>query len=313
MEKFSDKLLEHYYSLESINEAVEPTDQSNADTNEIQLPKMNAALIKKASVDLVGAELYETGTMSGPVEKHPVETYAREDGVTTTEVGEGEEIKHGKTTYSTVTVEAVGFKLRSTLTAEAIEDSKNAGNIDLVARAIANLAKDISEEIDQKLMGLMVTGAAAGNVDISTQTDDGTAKGVKEVSQEIVNGIVDSIQNVKKKNYRPDFICVDPTIFGYLAKSDEFVHADKYGSDVLQQTGFMGKIRGLEVFESNHMPEMKAVVGKKRTFGVYKVYIPTMLRGPVYDPKFDKEVYVVRQRAAMKILVGESLATLTLV
>lgn len=312
MKTFSEQLLEHYNSLKSTGAILE-NDQTTGDTLDIQQPKMNAALIKKASAELVASELYEVGTMSGPVEKHPVETYNREAGVTTTEVGEGEEIKHGKTTYSTVTIEAVGYKLRSVLTAEAIEDAQNAGNLDLVARAIANLAKDISEEIDQKLMSLMVTGAAAGNIDVSPTDDEGAAKDVKAVSQEIVNAIVDSIQNVKKQNYRPDFVCVDPTIFGYLAKHDEFVHADKYGSTELQQTGFMGKIRGLTVVESNHMPEMKAVVGKRRTFGVYKVYIPTMLRGPVYDPTYDKEVYVVRQRAAMKILVGEALATITLV
>jgi hypothetical protein len=60
------------------------------------------------------------------------------------------------------------------------------------------------------------------------------------------------------------------------------------------------------------MPAGKAVVGKKQTFGVYKVYIPMMFRGPVYDPSVDKEVYVVRQRAAMKVTVGEALATVTL-
>jgi hypothetical protein len=124
--------------------------------------------------------------------------------------------------------------------------------------------------------------------------------------------VVDAMQLVKIQNYRPDFLLVDPTIFGYLAKTDEFVNADKYGSDVLNQTGAMGKIRGLVVFESNTAVPNKAVVGKRGTFGVYKVYIPTMLRGPVYDPKLDKETYVIRQRAAMKITVGEALATISL-
>lgn len=305
---FGKQLLEHYESLKSVgSREILEAEQTTADTLALQLPKMNKGLITKSSAEMVATMLYETGTMSGPVEKTPVEVYNREAGVTTTEVAEGGEIKTAKTSYSSVTIEAIGFKLRSILTAESIEDAQNAGNVNLVARAIANIAKDIAEEVDAKLMNLMVASAAAGNTDVSK-----AALSAKEVSEKIVEAIVDAMQNVKKKNYRPDFVIVDPTIFGFLAKNDEFVHADKYGADTLQQTGFMGKIRGLEVFESNNMPDNKAVVGKRRTFGVYKVYIPTMLRGPVYDATYDKEVYVVRQRSAMKITVGEALATVTL-
>jgi hypothetical protein len=61
------------------------------------------------------------------------------------------------------------------------------------------------------------------------------------------------------------------------------------------------------------MTANKAIVGKKQTFGVYKVYIPMMFRGPVYDSTVDKEVYVVRQRSAMKITCGEALATVSVV
>lgn len=308
--EFAKQLLEHYDTLKSVGDITEAADkeQYTDATLALHQPKFNRALIEKASAELIATQLFETGTMSGPVEKTPVEVYNRESGVTTTEVAEGGDIKTGKTSYSTVTIEAVGYKLKSTLTAEAIEDAQNAGNLNIVARAIANLAKDITEELDAKLMALMLAGAAAGNVDVSKG-----ALTAKEISAKIVEAIVDSMQNVKKKNYRPDFVLVDPTIFGYLAKNDEFVHADKYGSTQLQQTGFMGKIRGLEVFESNNMAANKAIVGKRRTFGVYKVYIPMMFRGPVYDPNVDKETYVVRQRAAMKITVGESLGTISLI
>lgn len=307
MKKFSDMLLEHYKNLGSTTNITEADlEQKTDDTLAVHQDKFNKAIITKASAELIAAQLYEVGTMSGPVEKTPVEVYDREAGVTTTEVGEGEKIKTGQTSYDSVTIEAVGYKLRSVLTTEAIEDAQNAGNINIVARALANLAKDISEEVDSKLMKLMVSGAAAGNVDVAK------AATAKETSQAIVEAIVDANQLVKKKNYRPDFVLVDPTIFGYLAKNDEFVHADKYGSDYLQQTGFMGKIRGLEVFESNNMVDNTALVGKRRTFGVYKVYIPTMLKGPVYNPDYDKDTYVVRQRAAMKITVGEALATIKL-
>jgi hypothetical protein len=310
MKTFSEQLLEHYDTLKSVGQIQEDasTEQYTDATLALHQPKFNKALIEKASAELIATNLFEVGTMSGPVEKTPVEVYNREAGVTTLEVAEGGQIKSGRTSYSSVTIEAVGYKLKSTLTAEAIEDAQNAGNLNIVARAIANLAKDITEELDSKLMNLMVTGAAAGNVDVSKGTLT-----AKEVGNAIVEAVVDSMQNVKKKNYRPDFLLVDPTIFGYLAKTDEFVHADKYGTNQLQQTGFMGKIRGLEVYESNNMADSKAVVGKKRTFGVYKVYIPMMFRGPVYDADVDKEVYVVRQRSAMKITVGESLATVSLI
>jgi hypothetical protein len=306
--EFGKLLLEHYSTLKSTGNAqILEAEQTTADTLALQLPKMNKGLIVKSSNEMMATQLFEVGTMSGPVEKTPVEVYNREAGVTTTEVAEGGEIKTAKTSYSSVTIEAAGFKLRSILTAESIEDAQNAGNVNLVARAVANIAKDIAEEIDAKLMALMVSGAAAGNVNVAKGALD-----AKAISAKIVEAIVDAMQLVKKKNYRPDFVLVDPTIFGYLAKNDEFVHADKYGADMLQQTGFMGKIRGLEVFESNNMAVDKAIVGKRRTFGVYKVYIPTMLKGPVYDAVYDKDVYVVRQRSAMKITVGEALATINL-
>lgn len=306
--EFAKQLVEHYESLKStmIHEADE--EQTTDDTLALHLPKYNKALITKATAELIATNFYEVGTMNGPVEKTPVEIYNRETGVTTTEVGEGEQIKTGNTSYSSVTIEAVGFKLRSVLTAEAIEDAQNAGNINIVARAISNLAKDIAEEIDQKLMALMVAGSAAGNVDVAKGALMGKAYGEK-----IVEGIVDAIQLVKVKNYRPDFLLIDPNVFGYLAKTDEFVHADKYGSTVLQQTGFLGRIRGLDVFESNNVALNTAIIGKRNTFGIYKVYIPTQLKGPVYDPNFDKDTYVIRQRAAMKITVGEALATLKLI
>lgn len=304
--EFAKQLLEHYDTLKSVG-SIQEDEQTTNDTLAMHEPKFNKAIITKATAELVATNFYETGTMDRPVEKTPVEVYNREAGVTTTEVAEGGEIKTGKTTYGTVTIEAIGYKLKAVLTTEAIEDAQNAGNLNIVARHIANLAKDIAEEVDAKLMNLMVSGAQAGNVDVSKGSD-----AAKVTSDKLVQAFVDAIQLVKKKNYRPDFILVDPTIFGFLAKNDEFVHADKYGDTKLQQTGFMGKIRGLEVFESNNAIADKAVIGKRGTFGVYKVYIPTMLKGPVYDPHFDKEVYVVRTRAAMKITVGEALATVTL-
>lgn len=304
--EFAKQLLEHYDTLKSVG-SIQEDEQTTNDTLAMHEPKFNKAIITKATAELVATNFYETGTMDRPVEKTPVEVYNREAGVTTTEVAEGGEIKTGKTTYGTVTIEAIGYKLKAVLTTEAIEDAQNAGNLNIVARHIANLAKDIAEEVDGKLMSLMVSGAQAGNVDVSKGSD-----AAKVTSDKLVQAFVDAIQLVKKKNYRPDFILVDPTIFGFLAKNDEFVHADKYGDTKLQQTGFMGKIRGLEVFESNNAIADKAVIGKRGTFGVYKVYIPTMLKGPVYDPHFDKEVYVVRTRAAMKITVGEALATVTL-
>lgn len=304
--KFVKELLEHYDSLVSVGE-IREDEQTTGDTLSLHLPKFNKAIITKATAEMVATNFYETGTMSGPVEKVPVEVYAREAGATTTEVAEGGEIKTGKTQYGTVILDAVGYKLKAVLTAESIEDAQNAGNLNIVARHIANLANDIAEEIDAKLMNLMVVGAAAGNVDVSKGSDT-----AKVIAEKLTLAIVDAMQLVKKKNYRPDFVLVDPAIFGFLAKGDEFVHADKYGSTVLQQTGFLGKIRGLEIFESNNAVANKAVVGKKNTFGVYKVYIPTMLRGPVYDPHTDKEVYTIRTRAAMKITVGEALATISL-
>ena len=308
--EFSKLLLEHYATLKSTGDIQEDAtkEQYTDATLALHQPKFNRALIEKATAELIATQLWETRTMSGPVEKTPVEVYNRETGVTTLEVAEGGQIKTGRTSYSSVTIEAIGYKLKSTLTAEAIEDAQNAGNLNIVARAIANLAKDISEEIDAKLMALMVAGAAAGNKDVSKGSDT-----AKVVADKIVQAIVDAQQLVKGKHYRPDFLLVDPIIFGYLAKNDEFVHADKYGSTQLQQTGFMGKIRGLEVFESVNMAANKAIVGKRKTFGVYKVYIPMMFRGPVYDPNLDKETYVIRQRSAMKVTVGESLATITLV
>lgn len=308
--EFAKQLVEHYEGLKSSGVSIQEdksTEQYTDDTLALHTPKYNKALIQKASAELIAASLFEVGTMSGPVEKQAVEVHNLNEGVTTTEVEEGGEIKKAKTTYGSVTIEAVGYKLSTTLTAEAIEDAQNAGNLNIVARAIANIAKDITEEIDEKLMALMVSGAAAGNVDVAKGT-----KTAKEVAEAIVEAIVDAMQLVKGHHYRPDFVLVDPIVFGYLAKNDEFVHADKAGNTTLQSTGAVGKIRGLEVIESVNMAANKAIVGKKRTFGVYKVYIPTQLRGPIYDPKFDKETYVVRQRAAMKITAGEALATITL-
>lgn len=308
--EFAKQVLEHYEGLKSTGDVLQEdstTDQYTDATLSLQQPKFTGALIQRVYAEMIATNFYEVGTMAGPVEKTPVEIYDRQAGVTTTQVDEAGQIMQGRTSYSSVVIEAVGYKLKSVLTAEAIEDAQNAGNLNIIARAIANLAKDIQREIDKQLMDLMVAGAAAGNTNVSKGT-----LSAKDVGTAIVQGIVDTIQLVKKKNYRPDFICVDPTIFGYLAKSDDFVYANLYGSTELQQTGFLGKIRGLDVFESNNMQDSKAVIGKKQTFGVYKVYIPTMFRGPVYDPNYDKETYVVRQRAAMKITVGEALATLTL-
>jgi hypothetical protein len=307
--EFAKQVVEHYDELRST--MILEDEQTTNDTLALQIPKYNRAMITKALAELIATNFYEVGTMMGPIEKTPVEMYNREAGVTTTEVVEGGQIKTGKTSYSSVTLEAVGFKLRAQLTAEAIEDAQNAGNINIIARAIAYLGKDIAEEIDTKLMQLMVDGAAAGNVDVAKGALTGKAYG-----DSIVSGIVDAIQFVKLKNYRPDFLLIDPNVFGYLAKTDEFVHADKYGpttGTTLQQTGYLGRIRGLDVFESNNMPLNKAVIGKRQIFGVYKVYIPLMLRGPLYNTDLDKETYVVRQRCAMKVTLGEALATVSLV
>src|SRR5690554_737186 len=122
--EFANQLIEHYENLKSTQILESDLEQRTDDTLALQSPKYNKALITKATAELMAAQLYEVGTMNGPVEKTPVEIYDRESGVTTTEVAEGGHIKTGKTSYGTVTLEAVGFKLRSVLTTEAIEDAQ---------------------------------------------------------------------------------------------------------------------------------------------------------------------------------------------
>jgi hypothetical protein len=287
---------------------------TTADVDATKTTQYAKALIKPVFQSAVIVDLFQPVIMKQSSLTVPIFNVTR-DGVTTAEVAENGQIQLSKVNSSTSVINAVKFALRSSVTTELLEDSKNNGKVsfDPIGMALANDARYIVSEIDGKLYDLLYNGATAGIVYWDTVAPSGWATDHpgKDYDLTFELAIKQAVAKVAAQKYAADFILINPedeyrmsNIKGFVPSSFD-VKTDLHG--------IIGKLGKLTVYSSAEVRQGIAIIGQKNVLGVYGTYIPFQYKAGVYDSEYDTSEWVVRTRVAMKVIAGEAIAKVYLV
>lgn len=162
----------------------------------------------------------------------------------------GGALSEGSTTYKTLTID------KDKYVNELIDGYDSASVPDnLVADRLDSAGYAMGVSFDTELITLLTTkGTASSNTTELTKTT-------------IYESIVDEVAALKKKglNSTEMWLAVTNETYALLLKSPEFIRASDLGDNVVQN-GRVGRINGLDVYETNNIPDdsnVEYIIGNK--------------------------------------------------
>jgi hypothetical protein len=149
-------------------------------------------------------------------------------------IGEGEEFPRNQSTVDEKTVQFDKFAGSVSLTMEAMED----GLLDMKAREIEDLARSMSEELNEQ---------AYSELDSNARTQDNDSNAIGDGNDVLsFSDIVEGMRAVRENNYTPDLLIVDLDGYTDLMTDSNFNRATESGDEVVR-SGEIGTIAGMPV------------------------------------------------------------------
>lgn len=198
-------------------------------------------------------------------------------GYTAMREGEMGVIQRAKMTLSSMIIEAAADRLADQISREAVVFGRSQLGLDVTSWTMANLVKQLRRKID---LGIIykalksVKGVASnsgGNWIVGTTQDD---------YAELVRLIGATKILVRNRYYAPTFALMSSTNAEYLTNWDGFKR-DGYPDALLSAAGFVGRVKGLDVFESTEMPDTEIIVGNRQLVA-HRVFQPALIKGPYH-------------------------------
>jgi len=190
-----------------------------------------------------------------------------------TRKGEDAEIERAKTTLAYQTITAAADRLADYITSEAIVFSRSQIGWDAVGRTMANIIREMRRDKDRRLIekGLMAALAVASNKTAAWDISDA-------VYLDFVKRIGEAKVKVLNRFYEPTSLVMSATNSDYLSNWDGFKR-DGYPNALLNAAGFVGSVKGLNVFETPEMRDTFNLV-LNRELVMHRVFSPMTVKGP---------------------------------
>lgn len=193
--------------------------------------------------------------------------------------GEGVGIERAKNTLSRVMIEAKADRLAMEISTEAVLFGRSQLGYDVAGRAVANVVTELQRIIDQGLiyMGLAAARSVASNtVSWTVGGSPDYALGVSKLGQAKVK--------VANRNFVPTFALMSVTNSDLIANWTGFSASGQRADGSLDANGFVGRVKGLEVFQSTQAPDSSVLVGNRELVAL-RIFQPILLKGPfaTYD------------------------------
>ena len=151
----------------------------------------------------------------------------------------GGDLKTSSTTYKTLPIDKDKY-------VNELIDGYDAASVpdNLVADRLDSAGYSMGISLDSELIALLVAEGTAS---------EDTAKLTKST---VYDSVVDEVAALKKKGLRPEelWLAVTNETYALFLKSPEFVKASDLGDKVVQN-GQVGRINGIDVYETNNIPD----------------------------------------------------------
>lgn len=193
--------------------------------------------------------------------------------------GEMGVIERGKETLSYVTVEAAADRLAQQISDEAVVFSRAQLGWDATTKTLASLIRQMRRRIDEGLIRL----ALASALQVASNSG-GTWTAASDAVSELVEKLGVAKVKVANRYYTPTFYLLSVTNSDKLANWDGFTAAGKRPDSDLKANGYVGRVKGLPVFESTEMADGYGLTGN-RELVMHRIFKAMNIKGPF--PTYD--------------------------
>jgi hypothetical protein len=200
-----------------------------------------------------------------------------------TRKGEDTEIERAKTTLVYQTITAAADRLSDYITNEAIVFSRSQIGWDAVGRTMANIIREMRRDKDRRLIEKALAAAlsVANNKTAAWDISDA-------VYLDLVKRIGEAKVKVINRFYTPTSLLMSATNSDYLSNWDGFTR-DGFPNAMLNAAGFVGRVKGLDVFETPEMRDAFNLV-LNRELVMHRIFSPMTVKGPFHTTSNGKLV-----------------------
>jgi len=198
--------------------------------------------------------------------------------------GENTAIQRGKVTLGYSTLEIAANRLAMQITSEAVVFARSQIGWDATTRVLASLVNQLRRKIDKNLM----YNALAASLSVASNSGGSWNHATGPII-DFISYIGVSKVLVAARFYNPDWVLVSATNSDRIGNWDGFTAAGQRPDSDLNANGYVGRIKGLPVFQSTEFSDSYALVGN-REIVMYRIYQPMTLKGPYPSYSSDKLV-----------------------
>jgi hypothetical protein len=193
--------------------------------------------------------------------------------------GEGAAIERGKMTLAYKTIEAMADRLAASITREAIVFSRQQIGWDALARTLNALGVEVAQKIDKGVFYL----ALAAVLQVANNSG-GTWTAASDTLDDLVKKVGIAKTKVANRFYDPTGILVSKTNSDAMSNWDGFTAAGKVPSADLNANGYVGRLKGLPVFDTTQFSD-GYILTVNRGLVMHRVLTPWTIKGPF--PTYD--------------------------
>jgi hypothetical protein len=190
--------------------------------------------------------------------------------------GEMQPIERGKAQLSFKTMEAKADRLADQVSSEAIVFGQSQLGWDATGRTIEMLIKEVRRKIDQGIFYLALNAA------LSVPSNSGgtwNSSGSPIDYADLVRKIGVARVKVTNRYYQPMAIVMSAAMSDTAGNWEGFTAAGARADSDLKATGYVGRLKGLPVFETTEFPDSHVLVAN-RELVAHRVFRPMRIDGP---------------------------------
>ncbi|CAG0933621.1 hypothetical protein TFLX_03136 [Thermoflexales bacterium] len=194
--------------------------------------------------------------------------------------GENAPIQRGKVQTTYKIMDAKADRLAAQITRETIVFSRSQIGWDAVTRTLVSLVNQIRRKIDQGIFYLALSAA------LRQASNSGGSWNSSGSDYEVaVRAFGAARSKVAYRYYTPTGIVLSENNGDILANWEGFTQAGSRPDATLNANGFIGKLKGLPVFQSTEFSDGYGLVANREVVA-HRIYQPLRLDGPhdAYDP-----------------------------
>ncbi len=192
--------------------------------------------------------------------------------------GEMATIERGKMTLSHEILNLAADRLATQISREAVVFSRSQLNYDATSRTLASLVQQVQRKIDQGIMYLALSAA------LSVASNSGGTWSKAGLTGDFVEYVGVAKGKLAYRYYMPNFILMSYANADLIANWDGFTAAGARPDADINAEGYLGRLKGLPVFQSTEMSESYALVAN-RELVMHRIGTPMRLFGPY--PTYD--------------------------